>query len=83
MKKLNPEIPFYFFLNGDNYNLKSYFDDTKTGDIPYSMLLGEKFIKRGGVRLPAILWVNNSIVENKTQYVILNQQDIENWLKKP
>ena len=80
--KKNPEISIYMFLNGDDFNLKPFFEDTRTEDIPHSMLLGERFVKLAGVKLPVIFWINNSFVEKKMKYMYINQQDIEEWIKK-
>lgn len=82
INKKNPAIPFYMFLNGDDFNLKPFFEDTKTENIPHSMLLGQRFVKLAGVKLPVIFWVNNSIVEKKMKYMYINQKDIEEWIKK-
>jgi uncharacterized membrane protein YphA (DoxX/SURF4 family) len=82
INKKNPEISMYIFLNGDDFNLKPFFDDTKCENIPHSMLLGQRFVKIAGVKMPSILWVNNSIVEKKLKYMFVNQQDIEEWIKK-
>ncbi len=83
MHQKNPAIPFYFILNGKPENLKVFFKDTHTEDIPYCMLKGSHFIYLGGVSLPTIYLVNNSVVENRVNYIILDQQEIEKWLGKP
>ena len=78
----NPEIPIYFVLNGKIENLNAFFEDTHTQNIPYCMLKGSHFIYLGGVTLPSIYMINNSIVENQVDYIILDQQEIEKWLAK-
>lgn len=83
MHKRNPQIPFYFILNGDNSKLKVFFDDTKTEDIPHCMLLHHPFIYLAGTEMPAIYLVNNSVVEHQVDYVTLDQTQVEDWLKKP
>ncbi len=80
MKKMNQKIPFYFVLNGDSTDLQRFYSDTKTSDIPYSILLGHDFVKIAGVKLPAIFWVENGIVTRKTKYIFLEQKDIEDWI---
>jgi uncharacterized membrane protein YphA (DoxX/SURF4 family) len=82
INKQNPEISMYMFLNGEDYDLKPFFDDTRAENIPHSMLLGQRFVKLAGVKLPVIFWVNNSIVEKKMKYMYINQKDIEEWIKK-
>ncbi|MBU0489442.1 MAG: DoxX family protein [Bacteroidetes bacterium] len=80
--KRNPEIPFFLVLNGDDSMLEDFFTDTKASDIPYTMLLGENFINLAGVRLPAILWVEDSLVIRKTNYLAMEEEDIINWLNR-
>jgi hypothetical protein len=81
IKKRNPDIPIFFILNGDTNRLKPFFDETKAINIPYTILLGQNFIKMSGLKLPAIYWVNNSIVIRKSTYINLDQKAIEDWLK--
>jgi hypothetical protein len=82
LKEKNPAIPFYFVLNGDEENLKVFFDDTHTENIPHCMLKGSHFIYLGGMVLPSIFLVNNSVVEHQVNYITLDQQEIEKWLVK-
>lgn len=82
----NPAIPFYFVLNGEDKNLKPFFEETHTEDIPHCMLVGGKpinyFIYLAGTNMPAIYMVNNSVVEHNVNYVALDQTEIEKWLAK-
>lgn len=82
LNEKNPAIPFYFVLNGEDFNLKPFFEDTHTQSIPYCMLKGSHFIYLGGVALPRIFLVNNSIVEHDVNYITLDQAEIEKWLGK-
>lgn len=78
----NPKIPFYFVLNGDNVDLKPFFDNTQTQDISHCILLGKSFVYLAGTSMPVIYLVNNSIVENNLNYIDLDQAEIEKWLMK-
>ena len=78
----NPDIPFYFILNGDEKNLKPFFDHTHVENIPYCLLLGRSFIMLAGTNMPAIYLVNNSIVEHDINYMDMDQDEIEKWLKE-
>lgn len=80
--KRNPDIPFYFVLNGEESDLKSFFEDTQVNEIPHCMLLGRNFVYLAGIQLPVIYLVNNSIVEYSVNYLDLDQQSIEDWLVK-
>ncbi len=82
MNERNPNIPFYFVLNGDDESLKPFFDDTHTNDIPYCMLLGKNFVYLAGTNMPAIYLINNSVVEHDVNYMDLDQKEIESWLEK-
>ncbi|MDQ3047747.1 MAG: DoxX family protein [Bacteroidota bacterium] len=82
MREKNPEIPFYFVLNGQEKNLESFFELTQTKDIPHCMLLGRSFVYLAGTSLPTIYMVNNSMVEHEIDYFTMDQKEIENWLKK-
>ena len=78
----NPDIPFYFILNGEE-NMKSvFFKDTKTEAIPHSMCLGKAFVTLATTRVPRIYYINNTIVERKVDAYELDQTAIENWLKQ-
>jgi hypothetical protein len=78
----NPAISFYFVLNGDKENLKRFYEETKTEDIPYCMLGARPFVYLGGTALPAIYLVNNSTVEHSLSYINLDQTEIEKWMGK-
>ncbi|MFL5752499.1 MAG: MauE/DoxX family redox-associated membrane protein [Bacteroidia bacterium] len=77
----NPAIPMYFILNGEDAELKPFFEDTKTENIPWCMLLGRNFVYlAAGTNMPAIFLVNNSVVEHRIDYMNMDQSEIEKWL---
>lgn len=78
----NPDIPIYFVLNGDYKNLTPFFDDTHTRGIPHCILNGRNFIYLAGLSMPRIYLLNNSIVEFDVDYIDLDQNEIEKWLRK-
>jgi hypothetical protein len=78
----NPSLSFYFVLNGDEENLKPFFEDTHTEDIPHCMLLGRNFIYLAGMDMPTIYLVNNSNVEHWVNYIDLDQKEIEKWVSE-
>lgn len=82
MHERNPEIPFYFVLNGEDKYLKPFFEHTHTEAIPHTMLLGRNFVFLAGTSLPTIFLVNNSMVEHDIDYMVMDQDEIEKWLKK-
>ncbi|HSH65997.1 MAG TPA: MauE/DoxX family redox-associated membrane protein [Bacteroidia bacterium] len=76
----NQTIPFYFVLNGQEKNLKPFFENTHVEDMPYCMLLGKSFISLAGTSLPTIYLINNSVVEHDINYIDMDQKEIEKWL---
>ena len=46
------------------------------------MLLGERFTNLAGYIMPAIVLVDNSIVEQKLNYLELDIDKIDAWIKK-
>lgn len=83
MKEKNPALPIHLVLNGDEEQLEGFFRDTRAQNLSWSRFNGAKnFIQLAGTELPAIIWTNNSMVENKTKYIFTHQADIEKWLSK-
>lgn len=78
----NPNISFYFVLNGEEEKLKPFFKDTKADSIPWCMLGGRPFVYLAGTSLPTIYLINNSMVEHEVSYINLDQIEIEEWMKK-
>ncbi len=78
----NPDISFYFILNGEKEKMKWFYLDTKTENIPYCMLRAHPFIYLAGTNLPTIYLVNNSVVEHWVNYMELDQKELEKWLKE-
>jgi uncharacterized membrane protein YphA (DoxX/SURF4 family) len=83
MKEKNPNISMYLILNGDYDKLQPFFEDTKARNIDYCVLNGKSFIYLGGLELPSIYLVNNSVVENRVNYLMLDQTEIEKWIANP
>ncbi|GIV26813.1 MAG: protein tlpB [Bacteroidia bacterium] len=80
MKERNPNLPFYFVLNGEEADLQKFFNDTKATNIPYCMLLGKPFVYLAGLNLPSIYLVQNDTVISRVNYIALQQNEIEKWL---
>ncbi len=83
MKEKNPDLSFYFVLNGEPEKLKSFYDDTKSQNIAFCQLNGKNFVYLAGVNLPTIYLINNSEVEHWVNYTELDQSEIEKWLTPP
>jgi hypothetical protein len=77
-----PEIPIFFILNGDSKDLKPFLIESKTKTIEFAfMTIKEGFIENAGINFPAILWVNNSKVENRTKYTQLDESALIKWFE--
>lgn len=81
IKDKDPEIPVFFVLNGDDEDLKAFYEETKSEKIPHTILLGSEFIKISGPSLPAIFMISDGIVDLKPEYSIIDQDFIEKWLQ--
>ena len=82
INKKDPEIPFFFILNGKKSDLKAFFDETGTENLPYLMLLGQRFIDIAGYNMPTIMMVNETLVEGKLNYIDMDYYKIKDWLSK-
>lgn len=83
IKERNPNISFYFVLNGDTEKLTPFYEATHTENISHCMLVGGKpinhFVYLAGTSMPAIYMVNNSMVEHIVNYMDLDQEELEEW----
>ncbi|MFY8028448.1 MAG: TlpA family protein disulfide reductase, partial [Bacteroidia bacterium] len=80
----NPDLPIYFILNGETSDLQEFLESSKTKDIEYRfMSMQEGFIKNAGINLPAILWVKDGQVVNRTKYTELDATELIAWFQNP
>lgn len=90
--KQHPEIPLFLVLDGPDTYQKKFFDDTHAEQVPHlfynhtedfeAMLnAGLKQGEKSGV--PAIYWINNSVIEYKSVYAYyqLDPSYMLKWLK--
>jgi hypothetical protein len=80
INRINPFIPFYFFINGDDSAITKFLEITETKGIPHSKLNGHLFVEMAGLNLPVIYYLNKGVVEQKVDYFTLEQYHIEKWL---
>lgn len=80
IKRRNPKIPFYFFINGDPKDIRKFLEKTETQDIPHSRLNGQEFVKAAGLNLPVIYYYDSGQVSKQVDYYTLEQDHIEKWL---
>ena len=82
MKRQNPALPFYFFINGDEDKIQSFLKLTETSSIPHSRLNGSLFVQMAGLNLPIIYYDNKGKIEKQVDYFTLEQDHVEQWLKQ-
>lgn len=78
----NPQVPFYFFINGNDQEIDDFKILTGTVDIASSKLNGPIFIELAGVQLPIIYYFNKGMVEKQVNYYTISQNHIEQWLQQ-
>ncbi|MBS1774126.1 MAG: hypothetical protein JST82_14810 [Bacteroidetes bacterium] len=82
IQEKNPQIPIYLILAGNPSNEKVFFTETKAGNLPYILYKNTAtFDQLAGEGVPAIYWINNSVIERKSTYLQLDPAEIKNWLK--
>ena len=82
MHQRNPSLPVYFIVNGKVKDIPKFLEETKSYDIPQTLLLGEDFKVLSRSKVPSIFYVEDSKVVKKVNPVEVNQEDIEKWLGK-
>jgi len=78
-----PEIPFLFFLNGKDKDVDEFFAETKSENIEHFRMSAIPFLKFTQGSFPTIFWVNNGIVEKKSDYYTLTEEELLQWWKSP
>lgn len=78
----NPELSFYFFINGDENDLKTFHGLTKSEHVPHSILLAQPLIMLAGNQLPALFLVNDSYVEKRIHPNGIDEKMIKEWFNE-
>jgi hypothetical protein len=77
-----PELPIFMVLNGSPELEKEFFEETKSIAVPHTLMSNTPaFTTMAGKYVPAIYWINNSVIERKTYYTELAPGAIKDWLK--
>jgi hypothetical protein len=80
LKRKNPAIPIYFILSGKINSIPKFLTETKSYNIPHTMLFKQDFISLVGREVPVILYIDDGVVVKKINYQQIDQKDIEMWL---
>jgi hypothetical protein len=79
----HPDLPIYMVLNGHPDFLQDFFKETHAQSIPHTLFRGgEEFQTMSGPGVPAIYWINNSVIEKKSNYFQLDPKYMEHWVKE-
>jgi len=77
----HPEYPLYMVLNGNPDHRQRFFEETRSAQVPHSFFTGaHEFLSMAGPAVPAIYWINNGVIERKSNYYQLDPRTIEQWL---
>jgi hypothetical protein len=82
LKQHIPEMPVFFFINGDEENIRDFFISTRAEHIPHCNISARSLIQMAGLHLPAIVWIEDGVVVNKSTLYGTKEEDIRNWMKK-
>jgi hypothetical protein len=78
----HPQLPIFFVLNGAPDFEKDFFDETHSSSVPHMLFRGgEEFQSMAGSAVPAIYWINNSVIERDANYFQLDPKYMEAWLQ--
>ena len=83
LERQHPELPVYIILSGKQENYESFFEESKAQNVPH-ILFGDmdEFKEMAGDYVPAIYWIDNSVVEREANYNQLDPAIIKKWLKE-
>jgi hypothetical protein len=81
MKEKDTTLPFFFVIGGQR-DLKDFWNKTQAQNIPYCRLQPEPFVQLAGKSWPAIYFIDNDTVVAQSNYITLDQQQIEDWIRK-
>jgi hypothetical protein len=83
MYNRNPQISFYFLLRGNKEKyLSKFFETTRAENIPHSSYNTDDFMNLSGGEVPAIYWLQDGKVVNRSTVYTINEKEILDWISK-
>lgn len=77
----HPDIPIYMVVAGPPELEEDFYKETNAREVPHLRFREpDDFISMAGASLPAIYWINNSVIERKSNYFQLDPILIRAWL---
>ena len=81
LHRRHPDLPLFMALNGTEALQKSFLAETKAANVPHTLLMNTPaFSSMAGQYVPAIFWVDSSVIVRKTYYTELEPGAIKVWL---
>jgi thiol-disulfide isomerase/thioredoxin len=78
----NPDLPIFFVLYGAKEAQEDFFKETRSREVPHFLFTnGRSFSDIAGGGVPALFWINNSVVQRKATYYQLDPKLMRDWLK--
>jgi uncharacterized membrane protein YphA (DoxX/SURF4 family) len=78
----HPDISIFLVLTGPEEFEEDFFKETQARPVPHMFFREtEAFARMAGPAIPAIYWVNNSVIERKANYFQLDPAKIRDWLQ--
>ena len=75
-------IPIFMVINGHPDNETEFFKESHAQSVPHMIFRGaDEFVTMAGESVPAIYWINNGIIERKSNYFQLNPEYMKQWLE--
>lgn len=81
LKQKHKDLPVFFFINGDEKDIRDFHFKTKSSDIPYAHIKAGTLIHLAGNQLPVVYWLENGIVVRKSGYFDINEDEMTDWAK--
>ncbi len=82
LKQKHHDLPVFFFINGDEDDIRDFHFKTRSEHIPYAHIKAGTLIILAGNKLPAVFWLENGTVVNKVGYYDIDEQEMIEWAEK-
>jgi hypothetical protein len=83
LKEKNPSWPIFMILNGDKEDLKKFYRETYTENVPYEMMtVKQGFMSNSGPAVPAIFLTEEGVIKQRINYLNLSEDSLALWFDK-
>ena len=82
IRKQHPELPLFMIITGSDPYEKAFFEESRSEDVPHFRFRNtEVFMRYAPEGVPAIYYINNSVIERDANYFQVDPENIKEWLK--